>query len=319
MQKLLLLCASLLLIGCASDTKKSAPENKPNIEITESISAPEIQDTTVIKQLTDTSAEDASTIIKESIDKKPKAKKTVKKDSKLQKKETKKKEKEKPSTKEVTEKIKPDHSLWDQLTKKYVSHAGTVNYKGFKSDMASIEKYLQHLHQVTPQKDWSTKEKLAYWFNLYNAATIQLVATSYPVNSIKDINNGKPWDKKFIKSGNHIYSLNQIENTIVRPNFNEPRLHVAFNCAAKSCPKLLKGAFIPAKLNYQLTTLSKAWLNDASKNKITESSIAVSKIFEWYATDFKKGIIPFINTYAKTKAKPDATLTYVTYDWSLND
>jgi len=318
MQKLLLLCAILLLIGCASDKKKSDPQIEPIVETTESIPEPEAQDTAVIKQVTDTDIQDSIAVIEASIEEKVNTKKTPKKDRKSQKKETKKK-KEKPSKKEVAEKTRPDHTAWSQLTKKYVSYSGKVNYKGFKSDMASIEKYLLHLQKVAPQKDWSKKEKLAYWFNLYNAATVQLIAKSYPVKSIKDINNGKPWDKKFIKSGDRIYSLNQIENSIVRPYFNEPRLHVAFNCAAVSCPKLMKGAFIPSKLNYQLTILSKAWLNDVSKNKITENTIAVSKIFEWYAGDFKKGIIPFINTYSKTKTKPNATLTYLEYDWSLND
>lgn len=216
-------------------------------------------------------------------------------------------------------KIRPDHSIWDQLTKKYVSSSGKVNYRGFKSNITKIEEYLAHLQKIYPKKDWTKNEKLAYWFNLYNASTIHLVASSYPVKSIKNINSGKPWDKKFIKSGSKVYSLNQIENTIVRPNFNEPRLHVAFNCAAISCPKLLKGAFYPSRLNYQLETLSKNWINDSSKNKIEADKIAVSKIFQWYAVDFKKGIIPFINRYAFTKANESANIQYLEYNWKLND
>lgn len=216
-------------------------------------------------------------------------------------------------------KIRPDHNIWDQLTKKYVSSSGKVNYRGFKSNISKIEVYLAHLQKIYPKKDWTKNEKLAYWFNLYNASTIHLIASSYPVKSIKNINSGKPWDKKFIKSGNKVYSLNQIENTIVRSNFNEPRLHVAFNCAAVSCPKLLKGAFYSSKLNYQLETLSRNWINDASKNKIGSDKIVISKIFEWYAVDFKKGIIPFINRYAVTKASESANIQYLEYDWGLND
>ncbi|KAA1246023.1 DUF547 domain-containing protein [Aquimarina sp. RZ0] len=216
-------------------------------------------------------------------------------------------------------KIRPDHVAWDVLTKKYVSSKGKVNYNGLKSELHTIDAYLLHLQKTPPKNDWSKNEKLAYWFNLYNAATIHLIASSYPVKSIRDINGGKPWDQKFIKSGNQIYSLNEIENTIVRPNFNEPRLHVAFNCAAVSCPKLLKGAFFSSKLNRQLTTLANAWVNDPTKNKVTENSIEISKIFEWYGIDFKKGVISFIKPYTTIDIKENAAITYLEYDWKLND
>lgn len=302
-----------ILFGCISSNKepqissnKVADSSEVNEKIDhtkESIESP-ITDSLVV--LNDTINEKITdTVLKEVPTKAEAIKTEVKKTSK--KKENK------------VVKVRPDHSIWDQLTKKHVSSTGKVNYRGFKSNISKIEEYLAHLQKIYPKKDWTKNEKLAYWFNLYNASTIHLVASSYPVKSIKNINSGKPWDKKFIKSGNKVYSLNQIENTIVRPNFNEPRLHVAFNCAAVSCPKLLKGAFYPSKLNYQLEILSKSWINDTSKNKIGSDKIVISKIFEWYAVDFKKGIIPFINRYATTKANESANIQYLEYNWKLND
>ncbi|MFT5618147.1 MAG: hypothetical protein ACI85I_001378, partial [Arenicella sp.] len=222
----------------------------------------------------------------------------------------------------IEEKIiiaKPEHQIWNQLAKTYVSSAGKVNYKGLKSKLPDLVAYLLVLEKNTPTSQWSRNEKLAYWFNLYNASTVYLVATNYPVNSIKDINGGKPWDKKFIKSGSELYSLNDIENGIVRKNFNEPRLHVAFNCAAVSCPILSNEAFSPAKLNSQLNSLSKKWINDTSKNKISETEIQISQIFNWYKVDFKAGVIPFINGHSSVKANQEAQITYLEYNWKLND
>ncbi|GAA3508001.1 hypothetical protein GCM10022393_17730 [Aquimarina addita] len=213
----------------------------------------------------------------------------------------------------------PNHNIWDQLTKKHVSPSGNVSYTGFISDIDILNSYLLHLQNIFPQKNWSKNEKLAYWFNLYNASTIQLIATSYPVKSIKDIHGGKPWDKKFIKSGSNLYSLNDIENTIVRSNYSEPRLHVAFNCGAISCPKLLNGAFLPANLNTQLQLLSKNWINDLSKNKIAINELQISKIFEWYKDDFKNGIIPFINRYTDIEIQQDAIIIFLDYNWNLNE
>lgn len=215
---------------------------------------------------------------------------------------------------------KPTHETWNKLTKTYVSSSGKVNYKGFKTQLSSINDYLLYLQNTPPTKGWSKNEKLAYWFNLYNASTVHLVATNYPVKSIKDINGGKPWDKKFIKSGTNLYSLNDIENKLVRPNFNEPRLHVAFNCAAVSCPNLLNAAFTPTKLNTQLNSLSKKWINDSLKNKITADEIQISQIFDWYKTDFKEGVIAFINTHSTAvKVSTDAKITFMEYDWNLNE
>jgi len=224
--------------------------------------------------------------------------------------------------KEITSKIplKPSHTKWNTLTKSFVSKNGKVNYAAFKSNLVTVKDYLKALENNPPTKKWSKSEKLAYWFNLYNASTVYLVATNYPIKSIKDINNGKPWDKKFIKSGSALYSLNEIENTIVRPHYNEPRLHVAFNCAAVSCPKLLNEAFVAKKLNAQLNKLAKQWITDTTKNDLTNpEKIKLSQIFNWYKVDFTQGIIPFINNHSTNRINEKAEVTYLPYNWKLND
>ncbi len=216
--------------------------------------------------------------------------------------------------------LKPTHAVWNELAKSYVSTNGKVNYGAFKTNIPKLEGYLKELETTPPTNDWSRNEKLAYWFNLYNASTVYLVATNYPIKSIKDINNGKPWDKKFIKSGNQLYSLNDIENTIVRPNYNEPRLHVAFNCAAVSCPNLSNEAFVANKLNTQLNLLAKKWITDSSKNNLSNpDKIEISQIFNWYKVDFKEGIIQFINKYSSQPINENAAINYMEYQWKLND
>ena len=215
---------------------------------------------------------------------------------------------------------KPNHSEWGELLLKYVSAKGKVNYTGFKSKLPELTAYLKHLEEVSPKSDWSRNEKLAYWINLYNASTVYLVASNYPVKSITDISGGKPWDKKFVKSGDKIYTLNEIENKIIRPTFNEPRIHVALNCAAVSCPTLMNSAFLPNKLNMQFDRQAKLWINDSSKNVISANTVKLSKIFEWYGDDFKKdGIINWVNKYANTKAGSTAKIEYMEYNWGLNE
>ncbi|WP_298539593.1 DUF547 domain-containing protein [uncultured Aquimarina sp.] len=313
MQKVFLLLLMLIYIsGCTSEKKdkKTKIQTENKVVIKDTINKSQIEDTIINTEVIENKkAEDSilDSTTRKKVEKEIKDKTPVKEET------------TETIVPTVIKKIRPDHSGWNLLTKKHVSASGKVNYNGFKSDISKVEFYLKQLEQTSPQKDWTKNEKLSYWFNLYNASTIHLVATAYPLKSIKDINNGKPWDKKFIKSGHRTYSLNEIENTIVRPNFNEPRLHVAFNCAAVSCPKLLNEAFTPTKLNNQLDKLSKTWINDSTKNKITENTIEISKIFEWYNVDFKKGIITFINKYSDTKTNESSEIQYLEYNWDLND
>lgn len=222
---------------------------------------------------------------------------------------------------ELTVQVKPNHEVWNALTEQFVSVSGKVNYKGMKRSFVKITAYLKHMETTPPQSDWSKNEKLAYWINLYNASTVYLITSNYPITSITKINGGKPWDKKFVKSGMNVYTLNYLENEIVRPRFKEPRIHAALNCAAVSCPKLLNEAYIPNRLSDQLDKQTKAWINDIGKNKISKDKIQVSKIFEWYADDFKAagGTIDFINQYVEIKVKPDATVSFSEYDWALNE
>ena len=219
--------------------------------------------------------------------------------------------------------VKPNHDTWNSLTKQNVTAGGKVNYKGMKANLSQITLYLSHLNQTPPKSDWSKNEKLAYWINLYNASTVYLIATNYPTASITKLSGGKPWDKKFVKSGGKVYSLNQIENEIVRPRFKDPRIHAALNCAAVSCPKMMNSAFLPEALNKQLDQQCYAWINDRGRNEVGPLKLVISKIFEWYGEDFKAGggVVKFVDKYNRTKImiSPDAKISYKEYNWDLNE
>lgn len=214
-----------------------------------------------------------------------------------------------------------NHEMWEELTQKYVSSKGKVNYNGFKSELSKLKNYIYSLGKNPVKDTWTKNEELAYWYNIYNAGTVYLIAKNYPLNSIKDIANGKPWDKKFIPYGAEKISLNKIEHEIVREKFDEPLVHVSFNCAAISCPILLNEAFVPEKLDQQMRSQAKKWVNDPTKNKINSNPIKISQLFKWYKGDFEKsgGAIQFINKYSNTKVKKSTSIEYMEYNWDLNE
>lgn len=218
------------------------------------------------------------------------------------------------STEEVLVNI--SHSTFDALLKRFVSKSGVVDYTGLKSSVHELDRYLNLLETNPVQSSWSRNARLAYWINAYNAFTLKLIVDNYPLKSITDLHGGKPWDRKWIKLGDQTYSLNQIENKIIRPRFNDARIHFAVNCAAKSCPPLANTAFTESNVNSLLERRTVEFINDDKFTSVSAKGISVSKIFEWYAEDFGS-IYDYIAKYRKS-GLPKASINYMEYDWSLN-
>jgi hypothetical protein len=212
----------------------------------------------------------------------------------------------------------PDHQLFGELLKKYVSAGGKVDYAGLSSDESKLDQYLSILEKNLPEDSWSRNQQLAYWINAYNAFTIKLILDHYPLVSIMDIDDGKPWDTRWIELGDRTFSLNQIEHEIIRPQFNEPRIHFAVNCAAKSCPPLANVAFTEQNLDALLTERTSKFINNTEFNALKRDQASISKIFEWYASDFGD-LVSFLNRHSNTKLDSGARISFREYDWKLND
>jgi len=207
---------------------------------------------------------------------------------------------------------------WNTLLQKHVTKDGIVNYKGFKTDRTELQKYITSLSEYMPLETWSKEEKLAYWINAYNALTIDLILRNYPLKSIKDIKT--PWEQRLWKLGEKWYNLNEIEHQILR-KMDEPRIHFAIVCASYSCPKLLNKAYTAKNLEAQLTEATRNFLKDPERNNLTENNINLSKIFKWFAKDFKTNgsLIDFLNTYSDITIVKNAKKSYKDYNWDLNE
>lgn len=211
------------------------------------------------------------------------------------------------------------HSSWDDLLDSYVTSEGKVNYDGFKSDVAKLDKYLNLIGDNEAKPEWSEDEKKAFWLNAYNAWTIKLVLERYPVNSIKDVSI-KPWDKRFIKVGANTHTLNDIENKIIRRQFKDARIHFAVNCAAISCPKLSNKAFTVKNVEKELDRLTREFFKSENV-KLVEKSAQLSKIFEWYAEDFiqeSESVLKFVEQYSEIEFNSKVKISYLDYNWKLN-
>lgn len=215
--------------------------------------------------------------------------------------------------------VNVDHSDWDALLKKHVNRQGLVDYKGFEKDRASLNAYMQKLSALEPNNDWSVQELLAYYINLYNVYTVDLILQNYPTKSIKDIDGA--FTKAFIPIGKQTLSLGGLENGVLR-KMNEPRIHFAINCASISCPILSRDAYTAAKINEQLEDVTTGFIN-SDKNEINAKNPKISLIFDFYTKDFITDKTPslaaYINQYSDTQIENNVAVQYEEYDWSLNE
>lgn len=227
-----------------------------------------------------------------------------------------------------------DHTAWDTFLQKYIRPDG-AGYNRFAyssvtdEDKQALENYIDSLAQIEITER-ARPVQLAYWLNLYNALTINVVLDHYPVSSIRKIRLGGvlsrgPWDGELIEIEEEPMSLNAIEHEILRPIWNDPRLHYGINCASVGCPNLHDRAFTAANVDALLDQLATEFLSHPRGLHIDGDSVTVSSIFQWFAYDFgnsETGIIEHIAKYAPEE-KADlllkiGELSDAEYDWALN-
>ena len=238
------------------------------------------------------------------------------------------------------------HEEWNRLLKKHVvvitnGSATQVRYAGFKKDRTTLKRYLDSLSSVKKSEfdPWSKNKQLAFLINAYNAFTIELILTRYPdLDSIWDTGSFlvKPWRKRFFMLLDQKRHLDDIEHNMIREKgvYDEFRIHFAVNCASIGCPALRNEAFTYSLLDTQLEDSMVRFLSDTSRNRYNPKSntLEVSKIFDWYETDFTGGkdtLKSFFSTYAhlfssqadhvKFIREMNVSITFLKYDWGLND
>ena len=244
------------------------------------------------------------------------------------------------------------HAAWDSLLRKHVklingpgrANASQVDYRGLAQERAALAAYLQSLSAVTPAQyaGWSKPQQYAFLANAYNAFTIEKVLTRYPnLKSIRDFGTvvGNPWKDRFFTLLGKQQHLDGIEHDTMRAPgaFDDPRVHVAVNCASVGCPMLSNRAFTPDKIDAQLDELFTRFMSDRSRNRynVQSKTVELSRIFDWYGQDFDKGHKGFssvndvVAKYADQLADAaddraqlrsgKVPIRFLEYDWSLND
>lgn len=228
-----------------------------------------------------------------------------------------------------------DHRVWQTLLDRYLDsqHASGINRFDYAAVDAQsrqqLQQYLQTLQQLDPRQLTRAEQK-AYWINLYNVLTVHAVLAAYPVSSILKVDGGifnrGPWNKKYLQIAGQSLSLNDIEHRILRPIFNDSRIHFAVNCASLGCPNLLPQAFTAANTEQLLQQAALAYLqHPRGLQMLANGDLRLSKIFDWYQLDFAdteaglvQALLPYLPAKQQQRLQNFGGQIYYAYDWSLN-
>jgi Protein of unknown function, DUF547 len=222
-----------------------------------------------------------------------------------------------------------DHRAWSSLLAGGVDEHGRVNYRFFQTRRADLDRYLGAVAAVDLSR-LAPAELEALLINAYNAITVASILAHPGVTTIRDIDG--VWDEAKHRVGGFEITLDDIEHTLLRPFFRDPRIHFAVNCASVSCAPLPRWAFDGATLDRQLDERARLFLSDPRNVKLEGGTLLLSPYFDWYGGDFtaegwkpRAATIPeFVALYstpevaARIRSAGPLELEFLDYDWALN-
>ena len=238
-----------------------------------------------------------------------------------------------------------EYAAYAQMLRRYV-RPPRVDYAALVQGRAALDAAVTTFAgpaQADEQR-WTREQRLAFWINAYNAFTLRAIVDHYPIqsswltrlphfgfqapgNSIRQIDG--VWTKAAWRAAGRTLSLDDIEHKILRPEFKEPRVHFAINCASVGCPPLAAVPYRAAEIDAQLDAAAKRYLASPQGLRVDGGTLRVSRILEWYGEDFvarfgkdpaRAVVAQFGPAAAAALARKDSTaVRFLDYDWSLND
>jgi len=119
-------------------------------------------------------------------------------------------------------------------------------------------------------------------------------------------------------------SLDDIEHRILRPIWQDPRVHYAVNCASMGCPNLQPTAFTAANAEELLDRGAREYTSHPRGANLSNGRLTLSSIYDWFSEDFggEEGVLDHIASFAdpataRQLAEYGGRIRY-DYDWSLN-
>ncbi|MBD1555511.1 DUF547 domain-containing protein [Vibrio sp. S9_S30] len=219
------------------------------------------------------------------------------------------------------------HQAWDSILSQNLAVSGQHHLFDYanisSSDKNALKNYIKDLATLDP-REYSKAQQYAYWVNLYNAITVDLIVDNYPIKSITKLGGlftFGPWGDKAVSIAGKDLTLNDIEHRILRPIWNDPRTHYAVNCASLGCPNLQLSAFTVENTETLLEQAASSFVNSDKGVVVNGNDATLSSIYEWFVADFggnEAGVIAHLKQYRTNLELTTKSNIKYEYDWDLN-
>lgn len=248
----------------------------------------------------------------------------------------------------AAERFDHDYRDYAAVLREFV-HPPQVDYGSLKDSRGGLDQVVTSFaaQAAEAERSWPREQRMAFWINAYNALTLRVIVDHYPIrsgwftlaprNSIRQI-DGVWTTVTWLVAGRRV-TLDDIEHRILRPQFEDARVHFAVNCASISCPPLAGAPYLAATLDAQLDEAARAYLSSREGLRVKGDTFLVSSLFKWYGDDFiadyaslitgsrsarERAILGAIVRFGPSSAAARARsgpprIEYLDYDWSLND
>jgi hypothetical protein len=170
---------------------------------------------------------------------------------------------------------------------------------------------------------WRPSHRMALQIDLYNLVMIRAVVDRWKPGWTPAADGFAVFKAPLVPTRAGRISLDALEKQRTIPVFRDPRAHIAFNCAAVSCPPLAEHSWLAHReaLHEELEAGMKSFVRDTARNQVDHARrvLRLSRIFDWYAADFggRAGLLRIVSRYLGRDVS-GYRVEFLDYDWSLN-
>lgn len=239
------------------------------------------------------------------------------------------------------------YSLWTRILDTVVIEDGKgvagVDYGGLgMQGKEALNAFVGELTNV-PVAALNKDEQLAFWLNLYNAASLramfdqfsglggtgQTLPSRNPYAdsqkfSIKRVYGGdeNPWTVRNLTVGGVTLSLNDIEHRILYAYWKPELVMYGLSCPLRGCPPLDKRPYHGAQVERRLADAAQRFIADTDNVKVKSGAVQLSELYKWQqaALGGENGVLEHLRKYAGPRRPELAAVTRIggyDFDWKL--
>ena len=210
---------------------------------------------------------------------------------------------------------------------RYVDERGRVGFGELAADqgeagLPALERYVSAIALVPLDQLPVGPVRLAHMINAYNALSMYNVIRSGLPPSHAGLAKLRFFVFRKFQIGDQEMSLYSFENDIIR-KLNEPRIHFALNCSARSCPVLPRVPFTADTLEQTLEAETRKFFANPDNLSVDHERrrVVFNEILRFYTEDFTPAHAPSLMAYAQRYSAltlpTDYATSFAPYDWTV--